>query len=390
MENYLTKINEVVEKDIIPLENDFLLHGFLNVLPRLNECREKVKKLGLWTPYLSTKYGGLGLTLLEFAEVSEILGKSLLGHYCFNSQAPDIGNIELLKDHANNELKEKFLSPLISGEIRSCFGMTEPQNPGSNPIWMDTVAIKDGSDYVINGNKWFTSAADGASICVVMAVTDPDADNKYSRASMFVVPTDNPGFELVRNIPVMGEEGENYTSHAETKFTDCRIPSTYMIGEAGQGFMLAQERLGPGRIHHCMRWIGICERALDLMCKRVSSRELYPNKFLSEKQTVQNWIAESASEIYGARLMVMDCAKKVQKLQTKGARKEISIIKLCVADVLMKVLDRAIQSHGALGITDYTPLAYWYRHERGARIYDGADEVHKNLIARTILKNYID
>ena len=390
MENYLTKINEVVEKDIIPLENDFLLHGFLNVLPRLNECREKVKKLGLWTPYLSTKYGGLGLTLLEFAEVSEILGKSLLGHYCFNSQAPDIGNIELLKDHANNELKEKFLSPLISGEIRSCFGMTEPQNPGSNPIWMDTVAIKDGSDYVINGNKWFTSAADGASIGVVMAVTDPDADNKYSRASMFVVPTDNPGFELVRNIPVMGEEGENYTSHAETKFTDCRIPSTYMIGEVGQGFMLAQERLGPGRIHHCMRWIGICERALDLMCKRVSSRELNPNKFLSEKQTVQNWIAESASEIYGARLMVMDCAKKVQKLQTKGARKEISIIKLCVADVLMKVLDRAIQSHGALGITDYTPLAYWYRHERGARIYDGADEVHKNLIARTILKNYID
>ena len=390
MENYLTKINEVVEKDIIPLENDFLLHGFLNVLPRLNECREKVKKLGLWTPYLSTEYGGLGLTLLEFAEVSEILGKSLLGHYCFNSQAPDIGNIELLKDHANNELKEKFLSPLISGEIRSCFGMTEPQNPGSNPIWMDTVAIKDGSDYVINGNKWFTSAADGASICVVMAVTDPDADNKYSRASMFVVPTDNPGFELVRNIPVMGEEGENYTSHAETKFTDCRIPSTYMIGEDGQGFMLAQERLGPGRIHHCMRWIGICERALDLMCKRVSSRELNPDKFLSEKQTVQNWIAESASEIYGARLMVMDCAKKVQKLQTKGARKEISIIKLCVADVLMKVLDRAIQSHGALGITDYTPLAYWYRHERGARIYDGADEVHKNLIARTILKNYID
>ena len=390
MENYLTKINEVVEKDIIPLENDFLLHGFLNVLPRLNECREKVKKLGLWTPYLSTEYGGLGLTLVEFAEVSEILGKSLLGHYCFNSQAPDIGNIELLKDHANKELKEKFLSPLISGEIRSCFGMTEPQNPGSNPIWMDTVAIKDGSDYVINGNKWFTSAADGASICVVMAVTDPDADNKYSRASMFVVPTDNPGFELVRNIPVMGEEGENYTSHAETKFTDCRIPSTYMIGEAGQGFMLAQERLGPGRIHHCMRWIGICERALDLMCKRVSSRELNPNKLLSEKQTVQNWIAESASEIYGARLMVMDCAKKVQKLQTKGARKEISIIKLCVADVLMKVLDRAIQSHGALGITDYTPLAYWYRHERGARIYDGADEVHKNLIARTILKNYID
>ena len=389
MENYLDKINEFVEQDIIPLENDFLLHGFLSVLPKLNECREKVKKLGLWTPYLSSEYGGLGLSLLEFAQVSEILGKSLLGHYCFNSQAPDIGNIELLKDHASDELRDKFLRPLISGEIRSCFGMTEPQNPGSNPIWMDTVAIKDGNDYVINGNKWFTSSADGASICVVMAVTDSNSENKYSRASMFVVPTDNPGFELVRNIPVMGEEGEDYNSHAETKFTDCRIPATYMIGDIGQGFMLAQERLGPGRIHHCMRWIGICERALDLMCKRVSSREINPNKFLSEKQTIQNWIAESAAEIYGARLMVLDCAKKVQEFQTKGARKEISMIKLCVAKVLMKVLDRAIQSHGALGITDYTPLAYWYRHERAARIYDGPDEVHKNLISRTILKNYI-
>ena len=389
MENYLDKINQFVEQDIIPLENDFLLHGFLSVLPKLNECREKVKNLGLWTPYLSTEYGGLGLSLVEFAQVSEILGKSLLGHYCFNSQAPDIGNIELLKDHASDELRDKFLIPLISGEIRSCFGMTEPQNPGSNPIWMDTVAIKDGNDYVINGNKWFTSSADGASICVVMAVTDSNAENKYSRASMFVVPTDNPGFELVRNIPVMGEEGEDYNSHAETKFTDCRIPATYMIGDIGQGFMLAQERLGPGRIHHCMRWIGICERALDLMCKRVSSREINPNQLLSEKQTIQNWIAESAAEIYGARLMVMDCAKKVQEFQTKGARKEISMIKLCVAKVLMKVLDRAIQSHGALGITDYTPLAYWYRHERAARIYDGPDEVHKNLIARTILKNYI-
>ena len=390
MENYLDRINEVVEEDIIPLEEDFLLRGFLSVLPKLNECREKVKKLGFWTPYLSKKHGGMGLSLLEFASVSELLGKSLLGHYCFNSQAPDIGNIELLKDHASSELKNKFFSPLISGEIRSCFGMTEPQNPGSNPIWMDTVAIKDGNDYVINGNKWFTSSADGASICVVMAVTDPDAKNKYSKASMFVVPMDNPGFEIVRNIPVMGHEGEDYNSHAETKFTDCRIPSTYMIGDIGQGFMLAQERLGPGRIHHCMRWIGICERALDLMCRRVSTRELNPNQFLAEKQTIQNWISESASEIYGARLMVIDCAKKVQEFQTKGARKEISMIKLCVANVLMKVLDRAIQAHGALGITDYTPLAYWYRHERGARIYDGADEVHKNLIARIILKNYID
>lgn len=390
MENYLDKINEVVEQDIMPLEDDFLLRGFLSVLPKLNECREKVKKLGLWTPYLSSEYGGMGLSLLEFARVSEILGKSLLGHYCFNSQAPDIGNIELLKDHASDELRDKFLSPLILGEIRSCFGMTEPQNPGSNPIWMDTVAIKDGNDYVINGNKWFTSSADGASICVVMAITDPNAENKYSRASMFVVPTDNPGFELVRNIPVMGDEGEDYNSHGETKFTDCRIPATYMIGDIGQGFMLAQERLGPGRIHHCMRWIGICERAVGLMCGRSSSRELSPNKFLAEKQTIQNWISESAAAIYGARLMVLDCAKKIEAHQTKGARKEISMIKFHVADILMNVLDKAIQAHGALGMTEHTPLSFWYRHERGSRIYDGADEVHKSLVAKSILKDYLD
>jgi alkylation response protein AidB-like acyl-CoA dehydrogenase len=322
--------------------------------------------------------------------VSELLGKTPLGHYCFNSQAPDIGNIELLKDHASDQLKSEFLQPLISGEIRSCFGMTEPQRPGSNPTWMDTRAVRDGDDYVINGNKWFTSAADGASICVVMAVTDPEAENKYERASMFVVPVDNPGFEIVRNIPVMGDVGEGYMSHGETRLTDCRISASNIIGKEGEGFILAQERLGPGRIHHCMRWIGICERAVALMCARASSRELSPNKFLSEKQTIQNWISESAAKIYGARLMVLDCAKKIEAHQTKGARKEISMIKFHVADILMNVLDKAIQAHGALGMTEHTPLSFWYRHERGSRIYDGADEVHKSFVARSILKDYLD
>ena len=207
--------------------------------------------------------------------MSELLGKTPLGHYCFNSQAPDIGNIELLKDHASDQLKSEFLEPLISGEIRSCFGMTEPQRPGSNPTWMDTRAVRDGDDYVINGNKWFTSAADGASICVVMAVTDPEAENKYEQASMFVVPVDNPGFEVVRNIPVMGDVGEGYMSHGETRLTDCRISASNIIGKEGEGFILAQERLGPGRIHHCMRWIGICERAVALMCARASCCLLY-------------------------------------------------------------------------------------------------------------------
>ena len=390
MDNYLDKISQIVEDDILSLEHDFLMNGFGHVLPQLNECRKKVKEQGLWTPYLSDQYGGMGLTLVEFAAVSELLGKTPLGHYCFNSQAPDIGNIELLKDHASDQLKSEFLQPLISGEIRSCFGMTEPQRPGSNPTWMDTRAVRDGDDYVINGNKWFTSAADGASICVVMAVTDPEAENKYERASMFVVPVDNPGFEIVRNIPVMGDVGEGYMSHGEIRLTDCRISASNIIGKEGEGFILAQERLGPGRIHHCMRWIGICERAVALMCARASSRELSPNKFLSEKQTIQNWISESAAKIYGARLMVLDCAKKIEAYQTKGARKEISMIKFHVADILMNVLDKAIQAHGALGMTEYTPLSFWYRHERGSRIYDGADEVHKSFVARSILKDYLD
>ena len=390
MDNYLDKISQIVEDDILSLEHDFLMNGFGHVLPQLNECRKKVKEQGLWTPYLSDQYGGMGLTLVEFAAVSELLGKTPLGHYCFNSQAPDIGNIELLKDHASDQLKSEFLQPLISGEIRSCFGMTEPQRPGSNPTWMDTRAVRDGDDYVINGNKWFTSAADGASICVVMAVTDPETENKYERASMFVVPVDNPGFEIVRNIPVMGDVGEGYMSHGETRLTDCRISASNIIGKEGEGFILAQERLGPGRIHHCMRWIGICERAVALMCARASSREISPNKFLSEKQTIQNWISESAAKIYGARLMVLDCAKKIEAYQTKGARKEISMIKFHVADILMNVLDKAIQAHGALGMTEHTPLSFWYRHERGSRIYDGADEVHKSFVARSILKDYLD
>ena len=390
MGDYLDKIFQIVEEDIVPLEQDFLMNGFGHVLPQLNECRKKVKEQGLWTPYLSEEYGGMGLTLVEFAAVSELLGKTPLGHYCFNSQAPDIGNIELLKDHGSDQLKSEFLLPLISGEIRSCFGMTEPQRPGSNPTWMDTRAVRDGDDYVINGNKWFTSAADGASICVVMAVTDPETENKYERASMFVVPVDNPGFEIVRNIPVMGDVGEGYMSHGETRLTDCRISASNIIGKEGEGFILAQERLGPGRIHHCMRWIGICERAVALMCSRASSREISPNKFLSEKQTIQNWISESAAKIYGARLMVLDCAKKIETHQTKGARKEISMIKFHVADILMNVLDKAIQAHGALGMTEHTPLSFWYRHERGSRIYDGADEVHKSFVARSILKDYLD
>jgi len=241
---------------------------------------------------------------------------------------------------------------------------------------------------VIDGHKWFTSAADGAAFAIVMAVTDPDAPRPHERASQIIVPTDTPGFALVRNLPVMGDPGAGYASHAEVRYAGCRVPRTNRLGPEGAGFALAQARLGPGRIHHCMRWIGICERAFDLMCERAAGREIAPGVPLGSRQTVQNWIAESRAEINAARLLVLDAAAKIDHAGAHAARTEISIIKFFVAGVLQQVLDRAIQVHGALGMTDDTPLAYWYRHERGARIYDGPDEVHKAAVARQILRGY--
>jgi acyl-CoA dehydrogenase len=253
---------------------------------------------------------------------------------------------------------------------------------------LSTGAILDGDKYIINGHKWFTTGADGASFAIVMTVTDPNNSNPYQRASMLLVPCDTPGFTLVRNIPIMGDAGEDYLSHGEVKLTNCQIPKNNLIGTAGQGFLLAQARLGPGRIHHCMRWIGICERVMEMMCRRALTRELNPGNFLADQQTVQNWIAESAAEIKASRLMVLDTANKIQEEGAKAAKVEISMIKFFVSDVLMKVVDRAIQIHGALGITDDTLLSFWYRHERGARIYDGPDEVHKSVLAKKIIKNY--
>ncbi|MFY0652020.1 MAG: acyl-CoA dehydrogenase family protein [Cyclobacteriaceae bacterium] len=383
------KIQNFLKEEIIPNESMILGTPFLELEGGfLQEKRQQVKALGWWAPHLPVEEGGLGLTLVEFALVSEILAWSPVGHYIFNCQAPDIGNMELLEKYAHKDLKNKYLRPLHEGAIRSCFSMTEPEHAGSNPTLMSTTAVSDGDEYVINGHKWFTSSADGSAFAVAMVITDPENPNPYKRASMIIVPTDNPGFELVRNIPIMGDAGEGYMSHAEVRYNDCRVPKTNMIHEEGSGFLLAQERLGPGRIHHCMRWIGISERALDMMCKRVVERKLDNSTFLAEKQSVQNWIAESRAEINAARYMVLHTAHKIESEGASAARQEISTIKFYVADVLQKVLDRAIQSHGALGMTDDTMLSWWYRHERGARIYDGPDEVHKSALARNILKAY--
>lgn len=377
----LPKITAFVQNELYPLETEKNMTSLFSSLEKtLNEKRELVKKLGLW---------GLQhhLTLAEFGQVSEALAMTPFGHYVFNCQAPDIGNMELLECFSSKQLKDKYLQPLMDGTIRSCFGMTEPQLAGSNPVNLDTKATKDGDDYVINGRKWFTTGADGSSFCIVMAVTNPDA-SPHKRASQIVVPIDTQGFTIVRNISIMGESNDSWFSHSEVEFVNCRVPLGNLIGTEGSGFALAQERLGPGRIHHCMRWIGIAERAFDIMCRRAVSRDMGDGQQLAEKQFVMGWIAESRADIDAARLMVLSTAKMIDEVGAAGARNRISAIKFSTAKMMLEVLDRAIQVGGAAGLTDEYLVGFWYRHERAARIYDGADEVHKIALARSILKKY--
>jgi alkylation response protein AidB-like acyl-CoA dehydrogenase len=387
MKTILGMIDEFVDKELIPIEPEFLTTPSTSLAPLFEEKRKLVKQMELWAPNHPKEYGGMELNLMEHALVSESLGRSPLGHYIFGCQAPDAGNIEILHQFGTEAQKEKYLKPLVDGKIRSCFSMTEVELPGSNPVMMDTTAVKDGDDYVINGQKWYSSSADGSEFAIVMAVTNPEA-GRYMQASMIIVPTDTPGFNLVRNIPVMGHAGEGYFSHAEILYQNCRVPQANLLGPEGHGFVIAQERLGPGRIHHCMRWIGICNRAFDLMVARARDRIIAPDRKLASKQIIQSWIAECAADIQAARLMVLHAAWMIENVGKKEARKEISLIKFVVANVMQKVIDRALQVHGGLGMTDDTILAFYYRHERAARIYDGADEVHKISVAKRILKEY--
>jgi alkylation response protein AidB-like acyl-CoA dehydrogenase len=386
-ETLLVKIREFMEREVYPFEQEWAGSGFFALTPRLEETRQRVRDAGLWAPQVPTEYGGLGLGFMEHALVCEELAKSPYGMYVFNAQAPDAGNMEILNKLGTEAQKERWLRPLTAGEIRSCFAMTEPEHAGSNPVWMSTTAVKDGGDYVINGHKWFTSAADGAAFIIAMVVTDPDAP-LHERASQIIVPTDTPGYRRVRNISCMGDEGEGWGSHSEITFEDCRVPQDNLLGAEGQGFAIAQARLGPGRIHHCMRWIGISERCFDLMCRRAATRETAPGELLGSKQTIQNWIAESRAEINASRLLVHHAGWRIDQVGAKEARIEVSLIKFFVAGVMSRVVDRALQTHGALGISDDTVIAYFYRHERAARIYDGPDEVHKSVVARRILKEY--
>lgn len=389
MTTVLEMIDEFVSKELIPLEPEFLVKPFRSLLPVIQEKRNMVKKMELWAPNQPKDIGGAGFNLVEHGMISEALGRSPLGHFVFGCQAPDAGNIEILHKYGTKDQKKTYLDPLVAGDIRSCFSMTEVDLPGSNPVLLDTTAVKEGDDYVINGHKWYSTAADGAGFSIVMAVTNPD-EPLYKRASMIIVPTDTEGFNLVRNIPVMGHAGDDFMSHGEVLFQSCRVPQKNLLGPEGEAFVIAQDRLGPGRIHHCMRWIGICKRSFELMCERANERQIRPDGItLGSRDIVKTWVAESAAEIQSARLMTLHAAWAIEKHGAKEARDEISMIKFVVANTMLRVVDRALQVHGGLGMSDDRILAYFYRHERAARIYDGADEVHKLSVGKRLLRKKI-
>jgi acyl-CoA dehydrogenase len=350
------------------------------------ELQAEAKAADLWAPHLPPEAGGSGSGFIEYAYLNEEIGRSFIAQLVFGCQAPDAGNGEILHLYGTPEQKRQYLEPLVAGDTRSFFGMTEPEVAGSDPTLLQGRAVRDGDEWVINAHKWFSSGADRAGFGVVMVVTEPDAE-PHRRASMILVPTDTPGYELVRRVSVMGHEGHGWGTHCETRFTDVRVPVSNTLGEPGDGFRIAQKRLGPGRIHHVMRWLGQMQRAFELMCAYSLERKAFGGP-LAEKQTIQNWIAESAAEIQACRLMTLQAAHRLD--EGDEARVEVSLIKFYAAKVLHDVIDRALQVHGGLGMTDDTPLAMMYRTARGARIYDGADEVHKMVVARRILRSFED
>jgi acyl-CoA dehydrogenase len=341
------------------------------------ELREKAKAEGLWNLFMPDEEIGVGLTNWEYGMLCEVMGRSLVSPMVFNCSAPDTGNMEILHQHGTPEQKERFLEPVLNGHRRSCFSMTEPDTSGSDPTNIHSRAELSGGEWVINGHKWFTSGAVGADFAIAMIVTEPDAP-PHARASMIIVPTDAPGFNLVRPVPVMGHDGG--PGHCEIRYENCRVPEGNLLGERGAGFIIAQDRLGPGRIHHCMRAIGAAERAIELMCRRANTRVSFGSP-LGEKQFVQDFVAKSRIEIDSARLMVLHAAWKMDTAGKRAARQEISMIKVQAAQMCMDVIDRAIQVHGALGVSDDTPLAAMWRGLRMLRLADGPDEVHKMVIA---------
>ncbi len=376
-------VTDFMDRHVYPAEQEMSDEGEGLSLDRLRSLQARAKALGLWAPHMPEEVGGMGIGVVGLALLNEIIGRSPIGPIIFGCQAPDAGNCEILHLYGTEEQKEKYLRPNVGGEVRSCFSMTEPEVSGADPTNLQTTAVLEGDTWVINGHKWFTSGAIGAAFAIVMAKTDPQA-RSHERFSMIIVPTDTPGFNIIRAVPVMGHARAR-GGHCEIRYENCRVPAKNLLGPRGQGFRIAQARLGPGRIQHCMRWLGVAQRSLELMCRYVLQREAFGGK-LAEKQTIQNWIADSTAEIQAARLMTLHAAWKMD--QKLDARVDISLIKFFGARVLIDVIDRAIQAHGAAGISGDLPLEMFYREARAARIYDGPDEVHRMVVARRVLRQF--
>jgi acyl-CoA dehydrogenase len=350
----------------------------------LKDLQARVKAAGMWAPFIGPEAGGSGRGFLPYAYLNEIIGRSFWAPLVFGCQAPDAGNAEILNLFGTQEQRQRWLYPLVAGEIRSFFAMTEPEVSGADPTGLRTSAVVDGDHWVIDGHKWFSSGAEGAAFAIVMAVTEPETP-PHRRMSQILVPADTPGVEIVRAIPTLGHRGHGWSTHCEVRFRQVRVPLGNLLGERGDGFRIAQKRLGPGRIHHVMRWLGQMQRAFELLCARALEREAFGGP-LADKQTVQNWIADAAAEIQACRLLTLDAADKIDR--GDEARVEISVIKFYAARVLHEVIDRAIQVHGALGLTDQTPLERMYRQARAARVYDGPDEVHRMVVSRHVLRAF--
>jgi alkylation response protein AidB-like acyl-CoA dehydrogenase len=347
----------------------------------MRELRARAKAEGLWAPHLPPEAGGSGGGFLAYADLNEEIGRSIWAQLVFNCQAPDAGNGEILHLFGTDEQRSTFLRPLVEGETRSFFSMTEPEVSGADPTGLRTSAVLEGDEWVIDGHKWFSSGAEGAGFGIVMAVTDPEAA-PHRRMSQILVPADADGLRI-EAVPVSGHRGRGWSTHCEVWYSGVRVPAGNLLGDRGDGFRIAQKRLGPGRIHHVMRWLGQMQRAFELMCSYALEREAFGGR-LADKQTVQNWIADSAAEIQACRFMTLDAARKIDA--GDEARVEISLIKFYAARVLNDVIDRAVQVHGALGLTDRTPLAAMLAAARAGRIYDGPDEVHRMVVSRRILK----
>jgi acyl-CoA dehydrogenase len=378
-----------VRDEVWPLESIYPELGRDGFLRAIEPLKQQVKDRGLWAAHLPPDLGGQGFGQVKLGLMHEILGSSPLAPVAFGNQAPDSGNSEILALAGTDEQKERWMLPLLDGSLHSAFSMTEPDTAGSDPTLLQTTAVLEGDEWVINGRKWFSSNASIADFLIVMAVSEPDA-HKYQRASMFIVPADTPGVTIVRDVPTMEhpqEEFGKFGGHAEVLYENVRVPADALLGARGAGFLIAQQRLGPGRIHHCMRWLGVSRRAFDMLCERSLSRYVH-GSLLSEKGMVRQWIADSAAEMQAARLMTLHAAWRMDREGAAAARQDIGMIKYYGARVMHDVIDRAIQAHGALGYSTDLPLEAMYRYSRAARIYDGPDEVHRDSVARQILRGY--